>query len=192
MRCSWVVARATCPLRERLHVRDGAEIRLLERGDKNDKMIKMMVLMSTGEGRSTLCRTVQQQADPFRVGRRPAGVVERLLHQHLVVRRRGLGGLDKTPTTTSLAPSDPALAPANSRNQTQLPTWVGKQTAKTHSKQIERHALHGGGARWRGRTFSAAHKQTRRMVAQATGSVAPLVRTSLRSRPTEPTRTAVR
>ena len=50
LRWSWVVARATCPLHERLHVRDGTEIHLLERDDKNDKMIKMMVLMSTGEG----------------------------------------------------------------------------------------------------------------------------------------------
>ena len=36
---------------------DGAKIHLLERDDKNDKMIKMMVLMSTGEGRSSHCRT---------------------------------------------------------------------------------------------------------------------------------------
>ena len=81
------MARPACPLHERLHVRDGAEIRLLERDDKNDKMIKMMVLMSTGEGRSTHCRTVQQQAEPFRVGRRPAGVVERLLLRSKLRRR---------------------------------------------------------------------------------------------------------
>ena len=105
-------------LRERLHAGDGAEIHLLERDDKMEKMFKVRVLMSTGEGRSTHCRTVQQQADPFRIGRCPAGVVERLLHQHLVVRRRDLGDLEKTPTTTSLAPSVSALPPANSQTHT--------------------------------------------------------------------------
>ena len=46
-------------LREPLHAGGVAEIRLLEGRDKNDKMIKMMVLMSTSEGRSSHCRTVQ-------------------------------------------------------------------------------------------------------------------------------------
>ena len=50
LRRSWVVARATCPLHERLHVGDGPKLHLLERHDKMDKMIKMMVPMSTGEG----------------------------------------------------------------------------------------------------------------------------------------------
>ena len=57
LRWSWVVARATCPLHELLHVGDGPKLHLLERHDKMGKMINMMVLMSTGEGRSSHCRT---------------------------------------------------------------------------------------------------------------------------------------
>ena len=91
-------------LRERLHAGGVAETRQLEGRDKNDKMIKMMVLMSTGEGQSTHCRAAPQHADPFRIRRSPAGVVEHLLPRHLVVRHRDLGDLEKTPTTTSLAP----------------------------------------------------------------------------------------
>ena len=45
--------------RELLHAGSVAEIHLLERHDKMDKMIKVMVPMSTGEGRSAHCRTVQ-------------------------------------------------------------------------------------------------------------------------------------
>ena len=37
-------------LRERLHAGGVAEIRLLEKHDKMDKMIKVMVPMGTGEG----------------------------------------------------------------------------------------------------------------------------------------------
>ena len=50
MRWSWVVARATCPLHERLHVGDGPKLHLLEKHDKMGKMVKVMVPMSTGEG----------------------------------------------------------------------------------------------------------------------------------------------
>ena len=40
LRCSWVVARATCPLHERLRVGDVAELHLIEMDDKKDKMDK--------------------------------------------------------------------------------------------------------------------------------------------------------
>ena len=50
LRWSWVVARATCPLHERLHVGDGPKLHLLEKHDKMGKMVKVMVPMSTGEG----------------------------------------------------------------------------------------------------------------------------------------------
>ena len=36
--------------------------------------------------------------------RAPGGAVQHLLPRHLVVRHRDLGDLEKTPTTTSLAP----------------------------------------------------------------------------------------
>ena len=42
------MARATCPLHERLRVGDVAELHLIEMDDKKDKMDKQMVLMSTG------------------------------------------------------------------------------------------------------------------------------------------------
>ena len=93
-------------LRERLHAGGVAETRQLERRDKNDKMIKMMVLMSTGEGQSTHCRAAPQHVDPFRIRGSSAGVANHLLDQHLVLHRRGdLGNLEETPTTASLAPS---------------------------------------------------------------------------------------
>ena len=38
-------------------------------------------------------------------GRSPADVVQHLLHQHLVARRRDLGDLEKTAATTSRPPS---------------------------------------------------------------------------------------
>ena len=40
LRWSWVVARATCPLHERLRVGDDVELQLLEMDDKIDKMDK--------------------------------------------------------------------------------------------------------------------------------------------------------
>ena len=43
--------------RELLHAGSVAEIRLLERHDKMGKMGKVMVPMSTDEGRPTHCRT---------------------------------------------------------------------------------------------------------------------------------------
>ena len=53
--------------RELLHAGSVTEIRLLEKHDQMDKMIKVMVPMSTGEGRSAHYRTDPQQADPFRI-----------------------------------------------------------------------------------------------------------------------------
>ena len=44
-----------------LHARSVSKIRLLEGCDKNDKMIKMMVPMSTGEGRPAHCRMGPQK-----------------------------------------------------------------------------------------------------------------------------------
>ena len=40
LRWSWVVARATCPLHERLRVGDDVELQLIEMDDKIDKMDK--------------------------------------------------------------------------------------------------------------------------------------------------------
>ena len=40
LRWSWVVARATCPLHERLRVGDVAELHLIEVDGKKDKMDK--------------------------------------------------------------------------------------------------------------------------------------------------------
>ena len=40
LRWSWVVARATCPLHERLRVGAVAELHLIEMDDKKDKMDK--------------------------------------------------------------------------------------------------------------------------------------------------------
>ena len=92
--------------------------------------------MGTGEGRSAHCRTDPQQADPFRNRRRLAGVAQHLLYRHLVARRRDLGDLEKTPTTTSLAPSVCALPPANSRNNTA--THTGRQTGCRDAQQPDR------------------------------------------------------
>ena len=62
---------------------------------------------------------------------------------------------------------------ANGRNK--IATRAGRQTVKSHSSRFERRAARGSGVSGSGRTLCAAHKQTRRMVAQATGSAAPLV-----------------
>ena len=40
LRWSWVVARATCPLHERLRIDDDVELQLIEMDDKIDKMDK--------------------------------------------------------------------------------------------------------------------------------------------------------
>ena len=58
---------------------------------------------------------------------------------------------------------------------TQLPTRADKRSAEPHSSRIERHAARGGGAERAVGTRRVKEKQTRRMVAQATGSAAPLV-----------------
>ena len=64
----------------------------------------------------------------------------------LVVRRRDVGDLEKTPTTTLLDPSVPALAPVNSRNQTA--TRVGKQTVSRSAQQAGSNGLrHAAGRR---------------------------------------------
>ena len=89
LRWSWVAARATCPLHERLRVGD----------------------------------------------------------------RRDLGGLEKTPTTTSLAPPVPTLAPANSRNQTASRT--GRQIGCQDAQQPDRTAC----CARRGRRAGGGHKE---------------------------------
>ena len=73
--------------------------------------------------------------------------------------------------------SPPPSAPLHLRTAatTQLPARVGKQVVETHSSRIERYAARGGGAEWVVGTRRVKEKQTRRMVAQATGSAAPLV-----------------
>ena len=101
-------------------------------------MFKVRVLMSTGEGQSTHCRAAPQHADSFRIRRSPAGVVQHLLPRHLVVRRRDLGDLEKTPATTLLAPSVSALAPADSQNNTA--TRAGMQTDCQDAQQPVRTA----------------------------------------------------
>ena len=73
--------------------------------------------------------------------------------------------------------SPPPSAPFHLRTAatTQLPVQVGKQVVETHSSRIERHYARGGGAERAVGTRRVKEKQTRRMVAQATGSAAPLV-----------------
>ena len=85
--------------------------------------------------------------------RASGGVVQHLIHQHLVVRPRDLGD-EKTPTPTSLAPSVPTLAPANSRNQTA--TRVGRQIDRQDAQQPVRTTC----CAWRGRT-AARHNAVR-------------------------------
>ena len=89
-----------------------------ERHDKMDKMVKVMVLMSTGKGRSAHCRTVLQQFDPFRVGRCPAGVVERLRHRDLVLHRItiSVASQRRPPRTCSRSPSSPFLRAIRKHN----------------------------------------------------------------------------
>ena len=63
LRWSWVVARATCPLHERLRVGDVAELHLIEMEDKKDKMDNVMAsryspmtLVLTGNERAAMTR----------------------------------------------------------------------------------------------------------------------------------------
>jgi hypothetical protein len=78
-------------------------------------------------------------------GRCPGDAVQHLLHQHLVVRRRDVGDLEKTPTTTLLAPPVPALAPAR-HPQTQRALAQGhKESADSHGRP-DRTALRAAGA----------------------------------------------
>lgn len=107
-------------------------------------------------------------------GRRPADVVQHLLDQHLVVRRRNLGDLEKTPSTTSLAPSVCALPPANSRNHTA--TRVGRQTDCQGAQQPDRTVC----CARRGRRAGGGHKESEGEADEKGGgvshrSVAPLV-----------------
>ena len=100
-------------------------------------------------GRVTHGQKVQKDIRLPCPGRCPGDVVQHLLHQHLVIRRRDVGDLEKTPATTFLAPSVPALAPANSRNQTA--TRVGKQKDCQDAQQPDRTAC----CAWRGRRAAA-------------------------------------
>jgi hypothetical protein len=56
-------------------------------------------------GRVTHGQKVQKEIRLPCPGRCPGDVVQHLLHQHLVVRRRDLGDLEKSPITTSVDPS---------------------------------------------------------------------------------------
>ena len=89
-----------------------------ERHDKMDEMVKVMVPISTGEGRSAHCRTNPQQTDLFRIRRRPASVVERLRHQDLVLHRItiSVASQRRPPRTCSRSPSSPFLRAIRKHN----------------------------------------------------------------------------